>query len=202
MPRAKGKWRGGRQCQVCKHEQVGRIDYLIVAGGGGHGSGRRALAQKFGVTEISIWNHGKNHITPEYRQAVLAGPLRSEHDLRELVAEENTSVLQNFRGLYNAHRSRWLVALEAGSDELMITHGRAMAEMLWKIGKLTREIAPPQQLIQNNTVQIFEHPEYIQAITVLTAALRPFPEARQAASEALRALTAKQVEALPSETKH
>jgi len=147
MPRAKGKWRGGRQCQVCKHEQVGRIDYLIVAGGGGHGSGRRALA-------------------------------------------------------YNAHRSRWLMALEAGSDELMITHGRAMAEMLWKIGKLTREIAPPQQLIQNNTVQIFEHPEYIQAITVLTAALRPFPEARQAASEALRALTAKQIEALPSETKH
>jgi hypothetical protein len=192
MPRAKGKWRGGRQCQVCKHPECGRIDYLIVSGGGGHGSGRRALAQKFGVTEISIWNHGKNHISPEYRQAVLAGPLRSENDLRELVAEEGISVLQNFRAIFNGHRSRWLNALETGSDEVMISHGRAMAEMLWKIGRLTREIASPQTFVQNNTVQIFEHPEYLSAITVLTAALRPFPEARKAAAEALRALDAKQ----------
>jgi len=199
MPRPKGKWRGGRQCQVCKHEQVGRIDYLIVAGGGGHGSGRRALAQKFGVTEISIWNHGKNHITPEYRQAVLAGPLRSENDLRELVAEEGISVLQNFWAVFNGHRSRWLMALEAGSDEVMISHGRAMAEMLWKIGRLTREIAPSQTFIQNNTLQIFEHPEYIQAITALTKALRPFPEARLAVAEALRLIEGtKLIEAKPA----
>jgi len=128
---------------------------------------------------------------------VLAGPLRSEHDLRELVAEENTSVLQNFRAVFNGHRSRWLNALETGSDEVMISHGRAMAEMLWKIGRLTQEIAPPQTFVQNNTVQIFDHPEYIRAITVLTAALRPFPEARKAAAEALRGLDAKMIEAKP-----
>jgi hypothetical protein len=60
--------------------------------------------------------------------------------------------------------------------------------MLWKIGRLTQEIAPPQTLVQNNTIQVFEHPEYITAITALTAALRPFPEARKAAAEALRSI--------------
>jgi hypothetical protein len=51
-----------------------------------------------------------------------------------LAAEEGTSVLQNFRAVFNGHRSRWLRALELGDDDAMIKHGRAMSEMLWKIG--------------------------------------------------------------------
>jgi hypothetical protein len=132
-----------------------------------------------------------HHITAEYRAAVLAGPFRSEDDLRQLAAEEGVSVLQNFRSIYNAHRSRWLAALEAGNDEAMISHARAMSDMLWKIGKLTQEIAPPQTFVQNNTVQILEHPEYLHAINALTAALRPFPGARRAAAEVLRSLDEK-----------
>jgi hypothetical protein len=199
MTSSPSKWTGrGRRCQVCAHEQRGRIDYLIVTGGARRGSGRRALAEKFGVTEISIWNHGKKHISAEFRRAVLVGPLSSTDDLRQLVADESVSVLQNYRALYNGHRDRWLMALETGADEVMISHGRAMTEMLWKIGRLTQEIAPPQTLIQNNTVQIFEQPEYVNTITALTAALRPFPEARQAAAEALRGLDVKQIEAKPA----
>src|SRR5215472_3511889 len=103
MPRAKGKWPGsGRKCQVCAHEQCGRIDYLIVTGAGQSGGGRQALAEKFGINQGSIYYHSKHHITAEYRTAVLAGPLRSEDDLRQLVAEEGVSVLQNFRSMYNA----------------------------------------------------------------------------------------------------
>jgi hypothetical protein len=37
-------------------------------------------------------------------------------DLRELVPQEGQSVLVNFRSLFNAHRQRWLVALESGDD--------------------------------------------------------------------------------------
>jgi hypothetical protein len=200
MPRAKGKWPGsGRRCQVCVHPEAGRIDYLLVSAAGTSGGGRRALAEKFGISQGSIYYHSKHHISAEYRAAIVAGPFRSEGDLRQIVAEEGVSVLQNFRGLFNAHRSRWLLALEAGNDEAMIAHSRAMSDMLWKIGKLTQEIAPAQTFVQNNTVQIFEHPEYIQAITVLTKALRPFPEARLAAAEALRSLEGKQlIEATPA----
>ena len=198
MPRAKGKWPGGRKCQVCVHEQCGRIDFLLVSGAGQSGSGRRALAEKFGINQGSIYYHAKHHISAEYRVAILAGPFRSEDDLRQLVAEEGVTVLANFRALFNAHRARWLVALEAGDDEAMIAHSKTMSDMLWKIGKLTREIAPATTFVQNNMVQILEHPEYLNAIAVLTAALRPFPEARRAAAEALRALDAKQIEANPA----
>jgi hypothetical protein len=161
---------------------------LIVTGAGTHGSGRKALGEKFGVGDYSIQHHKDHHISAEYKAAVLAGPFRSEEDLRKIVAEEGISVLENLRGMCNAHRSRWLAALEAGDDELMIAHSKPMSDMLWKIGKLTREIAPQQTLIQNNTLIFEEHPEYLATINKLTAALRPFPEARQAVAAALRSL--------------
>jgi hypothetical protein len=165
----------------------------MVTGAGTRGGGRLALSEKFGINVGSIYYHSQNHISAEYRRAILAGPFRSEEDLRELAAEEGVSVLQNFRALYNAHRARWLVALESGDDDALIAHSKAMSDMLWKIGKLTHEIAPPQTFVQNNMVQIFEHPEYLHAITALTAALRPFPEARRAAADALRGLDASAV---------
>jgi hypothetical protein len=34
--------------------------------------------------------------------------------------------LQNFRAVFNGHRSRWLYALEVGDDDAMVKHGRAM----------------------------------------------------------------------------
>ena len=188
MARPTGKWRGGRQCSVCRHPQRGRIDYLIIGAAGEHGYGRRVIAEKFGLNSNSVYNHTKNHISDEYRRAVLAGPLSgSERDLRELAADEGTSVLQNFRALYNGQRDRWLVALEASDDPVMISHGRQMTEMLAKIARITHEIAPPVTLIQNN-VNLLDNPEYVGAITTLTRALAPYPEACRAAAAALRAL--------------
>jgi hypothetical protein len=176
MPRPKGKWRE-QSCSVCRHEQRGRIDYLLVTAAGETGSGRRGLAEKFGLSESSIYSHGKQHISIEYRQAVLTGPFRSENDLRQMVAEEGISVLQNYRGLFNAHRSRWLVALERGDDEAMVRHGRAMSEMLWKIGRLTREIAPNvHTAIQQN---IFMTPDYYNFERRALKVLRRHPEAMQ-----------------------
>jgi hypothetical protein len=175
MARPKGKWIAGRRCAVCAHEQRGRIDYLIVSGGGEHGGGRRAIAAKFGLSESSIYNHGRKHISAEYRNAILAGPLASADDLRELAAKEGTSALQNFRSLYNGHRDRWLVALEAGDDLMMISHGRAMSEMLAKIARITNEIAPGASVaIQQN---IFMSADYYNFERRAVRVLRRHPEA-------------------------
>jgi hypothetical protein len=163
---------------VCQHEQRGRIDYLIVTGSGETGKGRRALAGKFGLSEHSIYRHGKIHISQEYKLAVLAGPFRSEEDLRSLAAEEGVSVLQNFRGLFNGHRQRWLNALESGDDVEMVRHGRAMTEMLWKIGQLTREIAPnAHTAIQQQN--IFMTPDFYNFERRAISVLRRHPEALQ-----------------------
>jgi hypothetical protein len=175
MARPKGKWVGGRACSVCRHEQRGRIDYLIVAGSGEHGKGRRALAVKFSISESSLSNHARKHISSEYRAAILLGPFRSEADLRQLAAEEGTSVLVNYRALFNAHRGRWLRALEVGDDDAMVKHARAMDGMLWRIGQLTREfVQPGHTAIQQN---IFMSPDYYNFERRALKVLRRHPEA-------------------------
>jgi hypothetical protein len=177
MPRPKGKWQQtGRRCAVCQHVQRGRIDYLIVTSDKTNGTGRRAIAAKFGVTADSVAYHGRWHITPEYRAAVLAGPFRSEDDLRELAAEEGISVLQSYRAVFNGHRMRWLVALEIGDDDNMARHGRVMDTMLWRIGQLTREIAPHAPAIQQN---FFMTPDYYLFERRALSVLRRHPAALQ-----------------------
>jgi hypothetical protein len=177
MARPRGKWAGGRACQVCRHQERGRLDYLIVAGSGEHGKGRRALAEKFGVSESAIANHSKRHISSEYRAAVLAGPFRSEEDLRQLEAEEGQSVIVNYRAIFNAHRARWLNALEVGDDDVMIKHARAMDGMLWRIGQLTREfVQPGHTAIQQN---IFMSPDYYNFERRALKVLRRHPEAME-----------------------
>jgi hypothetical protein len=177
MALPKGKWQQtGRRCGVCQHPQRGRIEFLIVSSDGSNGTGRRAIAAKFGIKPGSIDFHSHNHISAEYRKAVLAGPFRSEDDLRELAAEEGISVLQNYRAVFNGHRMRWLRALEIGDDSAMIQHGRAMDGMLWRIGQLTREIAPHAPAIQQN---FFMTPDYYLFERRALSVLRRHPAALQ-----------------------
>jgi hypothetical protein len=181
-------WRVNR-CQICKHPERHRIDYLLISGAGERGKGSNALAAKFGVSEGSIYNHSIKHIPPELRRAILAGPFGSEEELRELAAQEGTTVLQSLRVVFNGHRHRWLLSMEAGDDQNMINHARFMAQTLWKIGQLTQEILPTPVIHQNNVqINVLEHPEYIEAITRLSEALQPFPDARKAVAQALKGL--------------
>jgi hypothetical protein len=60
-----------------------------------------------------------------------------------LLAETGASVLDRYNAIYAGHLSRWLLALEAGNDEVMIRHGNVMAALLAKVGVLTREMLPP-----------------------------------------------------------
>jgi hypothetical protein len=192
MAHAKGKpqwWNAGRKCQTCIHPQVAKIDFLLVSGAGEKGSGRKSIAAKFNLSPGSIGNHYYKHISAEYRRAVMAGPFGSELELRQLAAEEGHSVLQSLRVIFNGHRHRWLLSMEAGDDSNMIQHARFMTNALWKIGQLTQEILPTPVIHQNNTViNVLEHPEYIETITRLSEALQPFPDARKAVAKALQGL--------------
>jgi hypothetical protein len=175
LPRSQWK-QAGRLCTICEHEQRSRIDYLLVTADGSHGTGKKAIADKYGVQIHTLTKHSRSHITDAYRAAVLAGPFRSEDDLRQLAAEEGTSVLQNYRAVFNGHRDRWLRALEIGDDEAMVKHGRVMDVMLWRMGQLTREIAPHPPAIQQN---VFMSADYYTFERRALKVLRRHPEALQ-----------------------
>jgi hypothetical protein len=133
-------------CTICKHPERGRIDFLVCTANGEWGSGLRALSRKFNVSMHALHRHGKTHISAEYRRAVKIGPFQSEDHLRQLLADTGASVLDRYNAVYNGHLARWLSALEANNDPLMIAHGKVMAALLAKVGILTREMLPPVRI--------------------------------------------------------
>jgi hypothetical protein len=178
--RPKGKWRNlpGRPCSICAHPLRWKIDQLLVTGDGimwGHG--RRKIAEKFEVSEHAVRRHAGRHITPEYKRAVLVGPLHSETAFRELAAEEGTTVLQNYRSIYNGHRERWLQALELGDDDKLAKHARVMSDMLWKMAQISREISPGSPTsVQTN---IFMTPDFYNFERRAVKVLKRHPQALQ-----------------------
>lgn len=164
-----------RRCTVCQHPERGRIDYLLCVAEGNHGSGRRALGEKYGLSQHAIWRHGKAHISEEYRKAARVGPFQSEEELRRLVAESGASALDRFNALYNGHLSRWLHALEIGDDDAMTRHGALMGQLLAKIGVITKELTPSSahtSITNNLTLS----PDYYVFQQRAAAVLRRFPE--------------------------
>jgi hypothetical protein len=166
------KGRPTGRCQVCKHPELARINYLLVATAGEIQGGRRAVSAKFGLDDSALYRHRRNHIPPSFVEAVRFGPLGSEERLRKLAAENGSSVLERFNGLYNGHLQRWLSAFEGGHDSAMCRHGDVMTNMLNRIALLTRELVPAAHVenhlhlsadfaaLQNRAVRVLrKHPE-------------------------------------------
>jgi hypothetical protein len=197
MPRRLG-YREGR-CMTCRHPEVARINYLLVSGG----ASLRPLAAKFNLSVNSLHYHRHKHISPEYVAAVRIGPLESEEQLRDLCAKNGVSVVENLRAINAGVTSRWLAALESGSDDVFIALTGQIRKNLELLAKLTKELVQPGTVVTTHTtIQLFEAPRYVEAIAALSAALRPYPEARAAAVAALRGLetgstTAPLIEARP-----
>jgi hypothetical protein len=137
----------------------------------------------------SIYNHAKKHISAEYRAAVRIGPFESEERLRQLCAENGVSVVENLRALNAGVTARWLAAFEAGADDMFVSLTGQCRKNLELLAKLTKELVPTPSVVTNNVV-LFQSPEYLEAVTGIADALRPFPEARQAVAMALRRLGA------------
>jgi len=173
LPRRVGHREGN--CRSCRHPERTRIDYLIATG-----APLKPLAPRFGLNPSSLYNHAKKHISAEYRAAVRLGPFES------------------------GVSARWLVAFESGADDTFVSLTGQIRKNLELLAKLTKELLPPSPtaLYTTNNFLLFEHPEYVQVIAALGAALRPFPEARQAVTLALRQFNAADerppLEALPA----
>ena len=192
MPRSvgqRGRSFGHREgtCRTCTHLERTRIDWLICSG-----SPIKPLARKFGLPAGSVYWHIRHHISPEYRASITAGPFSSEEQLKKLVSENESSVLDTLKALNSGVLTKWLAAFESDALDGFINLTASARKNLELMAKLNHEIAPPgptSVVTNNNTiVSIHQSPEYLQTISTLAIALRPFPEARQAVAAALKGI--------------
>ncbi len=139
------------------------------------GASQAALARQFGIPANSIHRHAKLHLSASFIRAVRVGPFQSEERLRQLCAENGSTVLDNVRAVYSALAARFLVAYEAGDDATLIPLTTRIHENLTITAKLTRELLPPQSIVVQN---LFALPDFAVLQQTLLRVTAGHPEVR------------------------
>jgi hypothetical protein len=171
----------GPKCTICKHRERAAIDLALA---------RRvsvyALAKRYQLGHDAIYRHSRNHLPPQLRAKLLAGP-DTEVDLDHLKATESQSLLANLVAI----RHRLFGALDAAEehgDGYMLTRTTSqLHQNLELTGKLLGDLGVGHTTINNVLVM----PQYVEMRVALVNALRPHPEAARAVAAVLHQIESK-----------
>jgi hypothetical protein len=174
------------RCQVCRHEERWRIE-LLRAGG----ASIDALAAKFNVDRDAIWRHWKRHVSDEAKAGYLCGPIELGK-LAERAAEEGGSILDYLAMARTSLVAQLAAMNEAGDARGVVYVAAQLTRTLEAIGRCTGEIGTlaTNVNITNNTIALVNSPQFAQVQGIMLRALAPYPDARLAVVDALRALDA------------
>lgn len=147
-----------------------------------------AVAEKFGVSRDAIHRHVANHVEPEMRANYLAGPI-ALHQLAQRAADEGVSLLDHLNIVRSTLMRQFDVAATVGDHNgVGIISGRLL-ETLRDIGRFTGELSKTSGGIQiNNNLLVLQSPLFAEAQSAVIAALKNFPDARNAVIHELRSL--------------
>src|SRR4051812_1910940 len=101
------------KCKTCNHRERAAIDYAIA-----HGVSVQALAKRYVLTRDSLYRHARQHLPPQLRAKLLAGP-DLPIDLEQLREREGQSLLANLVALRGRLFSNLDVAEEAGDGNML-----------------------------------------------------------------------------------
>ena len=101
------------KCTVCAHPQRYQIELAIVSG-----VAFRAIGKKYEVSADAVWRHARNHVPPERRSELVAGPLKPAE-----LAQRAAAVELAARGLTPLDIATALRLTEAAVRDLFRTQG-------------------------------------------------------------------------------
>jgi hypothetical protein len=145
-----------------------------------------AIARRFKLGADSVYRHSRNHLPPQLRASLLAGPDLAGVDLDKLKETESQSLLGNLVAL----RHRLFAALDTAeefNDAGMLTRVSSQLHANLELtGKLLGDLSAG-----TTNVNVLIMPQYVELRVALVQALASFPEARQAVAAVLHQLESK-----------
>jgi hypothetical protein len=145
-----------------------------------------AIARRFKLGTDSVYRHSRNHLPPQLRAALLAGPDLEGVDLDKLKETESQSLLANLVSL----RHRLFAALDTAeefNDAGMLTRVSSQLHTNLELtGKLLGDLG-----VGVTNVNVLVMPQYVELRVALVQALASYPEARQSVAAVLHQLESK-----------
>lgn len=182
---------GSRKCTICSHREHAAIDLALA-----RGVSARALAKRYKVGLFSIYRHSNNHLPPQLRAQLIAGP-DLDIDLDRLRETESQSLLAHLVGLRNRLFANLDVAEEAGDGNMLSRLAGQLHTNLEITGKLLGDLGSGHTSVTNVLIM----PAYVEMRVELVRALAPFPDARRAVAAVLHTLENKSADAVRADTR-
>jgi len=153
-----------QKCSICNHRELKTINQALINGGT-----LRGIAKQFNVSDAAVFRHKENHLPADLKKAKEAAEVAQADSLLAQVQE-----LQQ--------KAYCLLEQAEGAGDLKsalqgVKEARGCIELL---AKLQGELA------QEGQVNIIMAQEWLELRAVIIQAIEPFPEAKEAVSEALR----------------
>jgi hypothetical protein len=148
----------------------------------------RVLSAQFGITKDTVHRHFTNHVSPQRRVELTAGPAKVEQ-LANAAADESKSLL-DYLGITRAVLfNQFLNAAEAGDRIGVANVAGKLLESLREYAKLTGELRQVAGItVTNNTLNIIGSPEFDAVSKGLLNIARTHPAARADIVALLRGL--------------
>jgi hypothetical protein len=175
MPRSAPK---GRRCTICQHPQRPNIDLAIATG-----ISRQLIAARFKVSADAAWRHGRAHLTPEIRAALATKVLAREGDMRRILLEEGTGVVEVLKAIRGPLFGMFLAAVDLGDAKAATALSGRLHESLSLTAKLTGELVPHTGVSITN---VLLSPDFMRLRAELLRVLARYPEAREEVAAVFR----------------
>jgi hypothetical protein len=178
------------QCTICSHAERYQIELALVSG-----VSTRAIAKKFSVSRDAAWRHHTNHVPPERRTQLVAGPLKLT-ELAQKAADEGLALIDYLSMVRSVLLSRFLVTAEADDRPGTAMIAGRLLECLRIMAQLTGELTKTTANVTHNTL-VLASPLMAELQGMLIRTLAAFPEARMAVLAGLEELSNRALQSAP-----
>jgi hypothetical protein len=179
------------RCTVCQHRERAGVDLALA-----RGVSVRALASRYKLHRDALYRHQKNHLPPQLRASLIAGP-DLDIDLDKLRETESQSLLANLVNLRGRLFSSLDVAEECRDGTMLARIAGQLHNNLEITGKLLGDLSSGHTSVTNVLIQ----PQYVSMRIELVNALRPFPAAARAVAAVLHQIESKVAADIAADTR-
>lgn len=157
-----------RTCTICTHAQRAEIEQAMMSGE----SSYRAIASQFAIGRMALQRHASDHIAQEIQQSQAA----KEEILALNVTSEMVWANQQARAIYDT---------SIDSDEPQLRTALSALGEIRKQAELWAELQG--DLNRGTTIELTDHPDWVNLREIIFKALEPWPDARIAVARAVMA---------------
>jgi hypothetical protein len=156
------------------------------------------LAKRFGLSRDAILRHGRLHVTPQMKAAMLYAMHPTAVDLEALERSESEGLLASLVAQRARLQMLSEMAFEEGELHAAVSVERGITQSLELTSKLLGMIVQRHDV---RSTSILISADYLKLRQTIVTALKPFPAAAQAVSAALASLETEAAETMTSSKK-